>query len=415
MSTQTNQTRDHTFSRSATPPPAPTAPSAPRAAWAIVAKREILAKLFDKSFLIGTVLTVVVIAGFMVVQAFMQDRTQTYNLVASGSDVGYAKTLGELVTKVDDKVVVDVRSAATADAARAEVLDGSADVWLHKDGDDWTLTAATEVPDGLNAAATTVVRQSMITTNAEKAGTTVAAIEQGATLKSGILKGDADKQGFAKVMGFVLAFLFYMASIAFGMQLAGSVVEEKASRIVEIIATKIPVRQLLIGKILGNLLMAVAQMVLYTGIGLIGLSFTQYKSYLPSVGAGVGWFLAFFLVGFLVIACAWAVAGALASRTEDLQQTAMPLTMLMMAMWFSVFLAKGAVLTVLSFVPPFSAILMPIRILEGTAAWWEPVVALLLLIVLAGFIVRGAERLYRRSLLQTQGKLSLKQAWSAPE
>jgi ABC-2 type transport system permease protein len=73
------------------------------------------------------------------------------------------------------------------------------------------------------------------------------------------------------------------------------------------------------------------------------------------------------------------------------------------------------VLTVLSFVPPFSAILMPIRILEGSAAWWEPIVALLLLIALAAVIVRGAERLYRRSLLQTQGKLSLKQAWSAPE
>jgi ABC-2 type transport system permease protein len=93
----------------------------------------------------------------------------------------------------------------------------------------------------------------------------------------------------------------------------------------------------------------------------------------------------------------------------------MPLTMLMMAMWFAVFLAKGAVLTVLSFVPPFSAILMPIRILDGSAAWWEPVVALLLLIALAGVIVRGAERLYRRSLLQTSGKLSIKQAWSAPE
>ena len=116
---------------------------------------------------------------------------------------------------------------------------------------------------------------------------------------------------------------------------------------------------MLIGKILGNTALAVGQMVVYTGIGLIGLSFTQYKSYLPSVSAGIVWFLAFFLIGFLVIACAWAVAGALASRTEDLQQTAMPLTMLMMAMWFAVFLAKGAVLTVLSFVPPFSAILMP--------------------------------------------------------
>ena len=267
---------------------------------------------------------------------------QDHDLVASGADVSFARTLASEVTAVDDKVIVDVRSADSAEAARALVLDDDADVWLHKVGDDWTLTAATEVPDGLQAAASTVVRQSTIATNAQSAGTSVAAIEKGATLKASILKGNADKQGFAKGMGFVLAFLFYMASLTFGMQLAGSVVEEKASRIVEIIATKIPVRQLLIGKILGNTALAVGQMVVYTGIGLIGLSFTQYKSYLPSVSAGIVWFLAFFLLGFLVIACAWAVAGALASRTEDLQQTAMPLTMLMMAMWFAVFLAKGS-------------------------------------------------------------------------
>ena len=91
--------------------PAPTggrAPSGPtRTAWAIVARREILAKIFDKSFLVGTVLTVAVIAGFMVVSAFMEDRTKTYDLVASGADVSFARTLASEVTAVDDKVIVD--------------------------------------------------------------------------------------------------------------------------------------------------------------------------------------------------------------------------------------------------------------------------------------------------------------------
>ena len=118
--------------------PAPTggrAPSGPtRTAWAIVARREILAKIFDKSFLVGTVLTVAVIAGFMVVSAFMEDRTKTYDLVASGADVSFARTLASEVTAVDDKVIVDVRSTDSAEAARALVLDDDADVWLHKVG-----------------------------------------------------------------------------------------------------------------------------------------------------------------------------------------------------------------------------------------------------------------------------------------
>ena len=69
----------------------------------------------------------------------------------------------------------------------------------------------------------------------------------------------------------------------------------------------------------------------------------------------------------------------------------------------------------LSYVPPASAVLMPQRIIEGDALWWEPVVALALLLVAAGAVVLGAERLYRRSLLQTQGRLSVREAWSAPE
>lgn len=89
-----------------------------------------------------------------------------------------------------------------------------------------------------------------------------------------------------------------MASLIFGMTLANSVVEEKQSRIVEIIATKIPVRHLLAGKIAGNTVLAVGQMALYAAIGLVGLRFTPY-SFLPSVSGALGWFLVFFLLGFL--------------------------------------------------------------------------------------------------------------------
>ena len=110
-------------------------------------------------------------------------------------------------------------------------------------------------------------------------------------------------------MGLALSFLFYFAALGFGYTLSGSIVEEKANRIVEIITTKIPVRQLLIGKIAGNSLLAIAQTALIVAIGLIGISFTEYSSYLPDLTAGVGWFAAFFVVGFCFIACWWAVCG----------------------------------------------------------------------------------------------------------
>ena len=68
-----------------------------------------------------------------------------------------------------------------------------------------------------------------------------------------------------------------------------------------------------------------------------------------------------------------------------------------------------------AYVPPFSAILMPMRVLEGSAAWWQALLALAILVGTAALVVRGAARLYQRSLLQTQGRLSVRQAWSTPE
>ena len=201
-------------------------------------------------------------------------------------------------------------------------------------------------------------------------------LQQGSSVDTELLEGDAEQQDFAEGMGFLLAFLFYFAALGFGYTLSGSIVEEKANRIVEIITTKIPVRQLLIGKIAGNTLLAIGQTALIVAVGLVGISFTEYSSYLSGISEGVGWFAVFFLVGFAFIACWWAVAGALASRAEDLQTTAAPLNFLMLAVFFGAFLFEGTVQTVASYVPPFSIVLMPIRVLNGDAAVWEPIAAL---------------------------------------
>lgn len=385
-------------------------------AWAIVARREVLAKLLEKSFIVSTVITVAIIGAFMGISSYLDAKATTYTLVTTSAEAqDFATRIGPQITEVDDKVVVTTRQAADEHAAKALVQDEDDTVWFHEAPNGWALMARDDVPSSLATAAEAAIRTDALAQNAAAAGTTVAALTKGSALTVDVLNGDAERQGFAKAVAFVLAFLFYMASLGFGMMLAGSVVEEKASRIVEIITTRIPVRQLLAGKILGNTVLALGQMALYVGVGLLGLSFSPYKAYLPSVSTGIGWFLAFFLVGFLLLACLWAVAGALASRHEDLQQTAMPLSMVLMLVWFSLFLAKGTALTVLSFVPLFSAVLMPMRVLQGGVPLWEPLAALALSVVAAGVVVLAAERLYRRSLLQTQGRLSIKQAWSVAE
>ncbi len=386
-----------------------------RHAWTLVARREVATRLTDRAFLVGTLLTVAIIVALLAVQAVLAERVKDYDVVATPSGAAMAEAVAGRAGDIDDKVQVSVVEVADDAAARTALTDDEADAWLAPGDDGWVLTGKTEVPRDLESVTSTVVRDTTLTENAAAAGTSVATLTAGSQLTSDVLEGDAEQRDFAQGVAFALAFLFYVSSLVFGYTLAGSVVEEKQSRIVEIISTKIPVRHLLAGKVLGNTALAVAQMGLYAAIGLVGLSFTSFGALLPTVSGALGWFLAFFLVGFLLIACLWAVTGALASRTEDVQSTSTPLTMLLVAIFFGSAFLSGTPQTVLSYVPPASAVLMPQRILEGTAQWWEPVVALAILLAAAGAVVLVAERLYRRSLLQTQGQLSVRQAWSAPE
>jgi ABC-2 type transport system permease protein len=169
-------------------------------------------------------------------------------------------------------------------------------------------------------------------------------------------------------------------------------------------------RQLLAGKVVGNAVLAFGQMALYVGIGLTGLAFTRYSGLVAGLSGAVVWFLVFFLVGFVVLSCMFAVGGALASRNEDLQSTTSPITILVMAIFFSGFFLEGTARTIVSYIPPASAVLMPVRLVQGDAAWWEPIVALGLLLVLGAVLIVLAERVYKRALFQTGGRISLRDA-----
>ena len=379
--------------------------------WLLVARREVLVRLTDKAFLVGTLITLLLVVGFIGFQIWSEERTDTFTIAATADGQATAELLEERVPEIDEDAQIDLLEVDSDDAGVRALEDEEADVLLRPAEDGWTLVGADEVDDDLRLAAETVVREAALESNAEAAGTSVAELQRGSTLGTELLEGDAEQQGFAEAMGIALAFLFYMAALGFGYTLSGSVVEEKANRVVEIITTKIPVRQLLVGKIAGNTLLAIAQTALFVGIGLVGISFTQYGDLLPALSEGIGWFVIFFLVGFCFIACWWAVAGALASRAEDLQATATPLTFVMMAVFFGAFLLDGTALTVASYIPPFSCVLMPIRLLGGDAAWWEPVLSLSVLLAAMAVTVVLAERIYRRALLQTQGRVSLAQAW----
>ena len=381
-----------------------------------MARREVMVKVTDKSFLIGTAVTLALIVGSLALQVILSGHTSTSKIVAtSPAAVTMVQKLADQANKLDDSVKVKLVRSDSDAAAKAAVRNEDADAWLRQTANGWELTTKESADTSLVTVVQQVVRADTIGRNAVAAGTTLATLEQGSQVATTQLVGDAKKSQLSQLMGFAFAFLFYIAALTFGITLASSVVEEKQSRIVEIIAGAIPLRQLLAGKIAGNTVLAVGQMAIYVGVAMVGLAFTDYSGLIAGVSGTVGWFLAFFLAGFVALSCLWAVAGALASRTEDLQSTQTPVTMLVMLMFFGGLFLDGTARTVASFVPPISALLMPIRMLDGGVAWWQPVLAMVLLVGFAVVLVLAGERIYRRALMQTGGKLSLKEAWRLEE
>ena len=384
--------------------------------WLLVASREVVVRLTNRAFLVSTLVTLLFIAGFSAFSVWESGRTTTYTVAVQGAGgrLLVERAAASIATSAD-KVAIESTQVSGERAARAVVEAGDADAWLHEEAAGWTLTSADDPELALRTAVEDALRSTALERNAAAAGTTVAALEQGSALTANRFDGQTGHTGFVKGATFAFALLFFMAAMMFGQQIAASVVEEKQSRLVEIIATAITLRQLLAGKVVGNSVIALGQVVLFAAVGLLAVSFTEWSALLPSLSTAVVWFVLFFAVGFFALACLFAVAGALASRTEDLQSTTAPMTTVLMFVYVASFGLTGTALQVASFVPVASVVSMPGRILSGAAAWWEPVLSL---VVMAGFsaatVVLG-ERIYRRSLMQTRGRVTWRQAFSTPE
>jgi len=220
-------------------------------------------------------------------------------------------------------------------------------------------------------------------------------------------------QDIVQLLGLAFAGLFFLTSFSFGMMIAQSVVEEKQSRVVELLVAAIPVRLLLVGKVAGSAILALGQVVLLLAAGLAGASAAGQSAAVTLLLHSGGWFLIFFVLGFSMLSCVWAAAGALSSRQEDLQATTLPLQFLLMIPFFaSVWVTEtGPWLTFLSYFPLSAPLSMPRRLMLGDTAWWEPVLAALSVAAMGVVLVLIATRLYEGALLRTTGRISLRTAW----
>lgn len=396
--------------------PTPTASGIP-APWLIVTLREITVKLRDKSFIISTLITLALIIGSVVVSGLLGSKVTEASVAFTGTrDAALVQAANDLAAEQERQIRLVPERVASADAAYTAVREKQVDMALTPAVDGYTLTGLSDIPGDIEKLVADAAANQAMESNADELGVDVPALTAGSTVSPQLLEGSQERNSMAMVMGFIFSFLFYMSSLIFGMPIANSVVEEKQNRVVEILATAIPIRQLLAGKILGNVALAMGQLCLFVAIGLLALNLMPTQvPFLSVVIATSGWFLAFFLAGFLLLAAIWAALGAMASRTEDLQQSTGPVITVLVAALFAGIYAKGSLLVVASYIPVISSVAMPIRLLSTDVPWWEPLTALAIAVLAAWAMVLLGERIYRRAIMQTGSALSWRKALKLEE
>lgn len=370
---------------SPTPNPASNRPAVPGMvpSTLMVAEREILAQVRSKSFLISTAVMLVLVLAGIVLSSLFGDK------LSSDTKVAVVPATAAVIADVDGLEAVD---AADADAARALVE--SEDVSAAVLPDDSADNPLGVVVVGLDSAPQDVLGALAVTPPVE------------------LLQESATSDGLRYLVSLVFGLVFMMAAMSFGGTIAQNTVQEKQSRIVEILLSTVPPRALLGGKILGNTVLAVGQTAAIAAVAVIGLVVTGQDDTLGLIGAPVAWFVLFFLVGFVLLAAMFASAASLVSRIEDTGPVLTPVMMLVMIPYIGVLLFNDndLVLTIMSYVPFTAPVAMPVRLFLGEASWWEPLLSLGVLAASAAVVTAIGARIYERSVLRTGGRIKLKDA-----
>ncbi|MGO1321144.1 MAG: ABC transporter permease [Galactobacter sp.] len=380
-----------------------------RPAWVIVALRELTDAVKRKSFLITTAAFVVVIAVGVSLFGYLSQRVDTQTVaVSSQAEAAVVESAQGIAKSTDANKHF---KADVVDDPRAAVEAKDADLALVKDSDGWTLVGRTSISATSQGILSQAAEHTTVQERADAAGTTWEDLTEGAQLTPELLDGDAERQNMSFAVGYAFSLLFYLATILFGLPIGAAVVQEKSSRVVEILAATIPLRHLLAGKIVSATALALGQLALYVATGLVALALSPADlGFMGVVLSSSGWFLIFFVSGFLIVAAIYAALGAMAQKAEDLQSSQTPIMVIMMATLFVGMLAKDMWLLIASFVPIVSSVAMPVRMLQTDVPLWETLVSFALSVATALILIRVGGKVFRLAVLNTAGALGWKGA-----
>lgn len=405
--------------------------------WAVF-KREYLERVRTKWFIISTVFFPVLMAGLMVVPALISARSMRDASVGridilDATGVGLGRQVQtRLARPTSDPDDIRVQVIALADLAAAESLATQSVQKKERAGylvlDTGTVASAVARYAGRNASEVgqielieRTLRQTILTRRLEGEGLDPQRIEAltrvAVSLRTERItdRGRGGSAGAQVVLGIAVGIVLYMSLIIYGQATLRSVLEEKMTRVAEVIVASIKTDVLLAGKVIGVAAVAMTQLVFWIVsavmmymfrtpiLGKFGVTAPQSIP-LPEAGLAVILaLLAFFVLGFLFYSSLFAAAGATVNSDQDAQQAATPIMMLIVVSFIfmqPVLLAPNSTLAVtLSWLPFSAPIIMPIRMSIVPLSPLEVGGVLAMLVVATGAAVWASSRIYRVGLL----------------
>lgn len=389
----------------------------------LIAGREIVTRVRSRAFQVMTALFVVAIAAAVLVLSAVSGGSSSSSTVAVTAADGRQATA---IVAAGRSLGEEVRVRTVTDVAdgRQAVLDGDVDALVRTGaaGGGYQVTVKKDLSDTLTSVLTVAARQAALEAQIAGLGGDPATVGR-AVVTAGVdvtaLHAKREVDGPRLLLGLLSGGLIYLSLMIFGPAVTQGVVEEKSSRVVELLLAVVRPWQLMAGKVVGIGAVALGQLALIGVVG-VGLGLATGQLGIPA-GLAVGsvaMALLWYLVGFSMYALLFAAAGALVSRQEDAAGVTPPIIAAIIIPYvvgISVLPASpdsGLVLT-LAMIPLFAPVLMPMVIGIGSVAVWQVVVALVAALALTGLLVWLAGRVYGNAVKRSGTRVALRDALRA--
>lgn len=418
----------------------------------IVIEREYKSRVMKKSFILTTLLMPLLMLAVMTIPSILMiwgsEDDQVVALIDHTGQYGEALQSTDTYKFVPANKTLEEYKAEGEDAGVSGVLEIRQD--LREDPKALTLLSFKTLPAGIekyinDQLSEHVTRQKLLSHEIDSIESIIADSQtdiSAATYKLGEDGADVMTSGvLSEILGMVLGFVIYIFISMYGAAVMGSVMEEKKSRIMEVIISSVRPFDLMMGKILGVALVALTQVVIWSVLlvvlsqgsmmlmsNLIGAeastaassgSFTaQDLAMVQGLISGLNFweigifFVLYFIGGFFLYASLYAALGSATTNDEDAQTVVLPLTMLMMVSFYVGFACAKApdstLAVVASYIPFTSPVVMMIRIPYGVTLWEE---LLSLAVLYGGFVLMVflSARIYRVGVLMYGKKPTLKE------